>query len=274
MSKNTFSTSHRASDDFIKEPVAPKKNDLSSRNKASKEPRKDRSKVQINLLNELTSSQNRPKANIIILFLVIFLSIISQTKTSNEAELRGLQTNNYITLIFKGTGSTPIINNAFISSLQSIKINGNGEITESINHQQDLTSETNTIIMKFKSPMTNCKDMFKNLQKLISVDLTNWDFSSVTEMESFFEGCSSLISVNLANKVAPELISMNSTFKGCKSLTSVNFNNFKAEKMQVLSQIFSGCEKIESIDLNSLILLIYYHWHIPFMDVNLSRISI
>jgi len=61
MSKNTFSTSHKSSDDFIKEPVPPKKNYIPLGYKAFKEPRKDRSKVQMNLLNELTSSQSKPK---------------------------------------------------------------------------------------------------------------------------------------------------------------------------------------------------------------------
>ena len=251
MSKNTFSTSHKASDDFIKEPVPPKKNYIPLGYKASKDPRKDRSKVQMNLLNELTSSKSKPKPNLFILSILIFLSIISQVKTSKEAELRGLQTNNYITLIFQGTGSTPIINNTFISSLASIKIITNEEITGPINQVQTLTSDTNTIKMTLNSQLTSCSNMFKGLQKLISVDLTNLDFSLVSEMDSFFEGCSSLKSVNFANKEAPELISMNSIFKGCKSLTSVNFNNFRAEKLKDLSQIFSGCEKIVSIDLSS-----------------------
>ena len=72
MPKNTFSIVHKPIDNFIKEKAPPKKNPL----------------------NKVTPIQNIPTINIIMLFLIIFLSIISQVKTSKESELRGLQSNN------------------------------------------------------------------------------------------------------------------------------------------------------------------------------------
>lgn len=89
--------------------------------------------------------------------------------------------------------------------------------------------------MTFNAQLTSCKNMFKDLPKLLSEDLTNFDSSLVTEMNSFFEGCTSLISVDFSNKEVPELIS---TFKGCKSLTSVKFDNFRAKKIKDLSELF------------------------------------
>ena len=53
--------------------------------------------------------------------------------------------NNFITLTFQGKGSIPIINNAFVSSIASIKINTNNEIPGTINQVQELTGDTNTI---------------------------------------------------------------------------------------------------------------------------------
>lgn len=81
-----------------------------------------------------------------MLFLIIFLPIISQVKTSKESELRGLENNNnFITLTFQGKGSIPIINNAYISSITSIKINTNNEIPGTINQVHELTGNTNII---------------------------------------------------------------------------------------------------------------------------------
>ncbi len=72
-----------------------------------------------------------------------------------------------------------------------IQINGGGLI-ESPSKEQTLGSGRNTIKMIWDSKLATCKEMFKDLKDIISIDLTNFDFSSVSDMEGFFEGCTSL----------------------------------------------------------------------------------
>ncbi len=72
-----------------------------------------------------------------------------------------------------------------------IQIN-NGDSIQPLTKEQNLESDTNIIKMIWNDQLTTCKNMFKNLSHIISIDLTNFDFSSVSDMEGFFEGCTSL----------------------------------------------------------------------------------
>ena len=48
----------------------------------------------------------------------------------------------------------------------------------------------------FKKPLTNLNYMFNECDKLISIDLSNFDSSNVKNMDYMFEGCTSLTSIN------------------------------------------------------------------------------
>ena len=199
-------------------------------------------KYQNNLLRGLFIKNGSNKSFSIILLFIISFSIFSQIFASKKFESRGLTTNNYIVLTIKKEGEIEptIINENFTSLTYDTLI-----------YEDEVYSDINIYKIMWKSPLTSCKDMFKNLTDIISINLTNFDFTSVIDMESFFEECSSLKSVDFGNNNAQNALNMNFMFKNCKSLVSVNLNNFKANKMKNLEQMFYGCENITSIDLSS-----------------------
>ena len=78
-----------------------------------------------------------------------------------------------------------------------IQINGGGLI-ESPAKEQTLGSGRNTIKMIWDSKLATCKEMFKDLKDIISIDLTNFNFNLFNDMEGFFFVCDSLMSIDLS----------------------------------------------------------------------------
>ena len=50
-----------------------------------------------------------------------------------------------------------------------------------------------------KRPLININYMFMDCNKLLSIDLSNFNTNNITNMSSMFSGCSSLTSLNLSN---------------------------------------------------------------------------
>ena len=71
-------------------------------------------------------------------------------------------------------------------------------------------------------------------------------------MSNMFYGCSSLISINLTNFVTSQVSDMSNMFYNCLSLTSLNLSNFVFNDMVEMSNIFNGCSNLEYINLTNL----------------------
>ena len=200
---------------------------------------------------KLNRNTNTIKANLILLFIIIYISMFSLIYSSKKGDLRQLSSYNFILLTIQGNGNQSIINEDFFALPSSIQINDNEVITGNINAKQELTSETNTIKLIWDSPLGSCNSMFKNVKNITTINLANFDLSTITFMESFFEGCTSLKSVDLSNCDVSRVVSMNYMFSNCTSLISVNLNNFTTKEIQNLERMFYNCENIISIDLSS-----------------------
>ena len=102
------------------------------------------------------------------------------------------------------------------------------------------------------SSVTNMKYMFYHCESLVSIDLSCFDTSKVKYMNSMFGYCSSLISLNLNNFDTSNVTNMNSMFWYCSSLVSLNLNNFNTEKEGVIvSDMFNFCKVNLIVCLNT-----------------------
>ena len=99
----------------------------------------------LNLLHELKNKIKSFDPYLTILFIIVFISMISPTYSTKKSELRKLQETNYIILTIEGSGDHTIINENYVSSITSIQINEDEPITSGINNVQNLNSGTNTI---------------------------------------------------------------------------------------------------------------------------------
>ena len=69
--------------------------------------------------------------------------------------------------------------------------------------------------------------MFKGCSSLISLDLSTFNTSSVTDMRWMFSGCSDLTSLDLYTFNTSSVTSMGCMFDGCSKLKEVYANDAK-----------------------------------------------
>ena len=91
--------------------------------------------------------------------------------------------------------------------------------------------------------------MFYECSSLESIDLSNIDTSSVTEMISMFYYCSSLKSIDLSSFDTSSVIEMDSMFYGCNYLNYIDLTNFNMINCNSYSNIFSNVNNIIYINL-------------------------
>ena len=125
--------------------------------------------------------------------------------------------------------------------------------------------------------ITTCKKMFLKCDHILSIDLSNFDSSEVTDtslmfincfsleeinfgnfkttkvanMEGMFECCANLKSLDLSSFDTSNVENMNSMFTVCASLKELNVLNFNTEKVKDMNSIFAGVINLTSLDLSS-----------------------
>ena len=91
--------------------------------------------------------------------------------------------------------------------------------------------------------------LFRNCSSLTSLNLSNFNTSSVTDMSQMFLGCSSLTSLNLSNFNTWNVTDMRYMFGGCNHLTSIDLYNFNTANVNDMRYMFQGCNRLTSLNL-------------------------
>ena len=106
------------------------------------------------------------------------------------------------------------------------------------------------------------------MQNVVSIDLSHFDFSSVSRFNKMFYGCSSLLSINLTNFTSLNFINTPKMFEGCISLISINLTSTK--KIVILNgeNMFKNCSSLRLIELSNYELSIVTNSTDMFNNVN------
>ena len=158
------------------------------------------------------------------------------------------------TEILIDNSSQPIIEN-YIYSLNKTNI-VTLIWTDLINNCRGLFKDCNTIIeINFTDfDATNCLNldyMFRDCSSLKSLDLTGLKTSNLlNSMSNIFWGCKSLISLNLSTFDTSEVTNFGHLFSDCKLLEWIDISNFKTEKVNYIDNMFNGCKKLTSVNLS------------------------
>lgn len=103
------------------------------------------------------------------------------------------------------------------------------------------------------SLLTTTKDMFNGCTSLYSVDLSDSDFTNITDMSYMFYGCSSLRVLDFGTSETPNLTNITSMFQNCKSITNINLSSFNATTaVNKVYNLVSGCSELVTLDLSGL----------------------
>ena len=175
-------------------------------------------------MKSINKIKNR-KSNFIILFnrpyisLFFYIFIISYISLN----LKVLSIN-VIRLIIQGQGEQSILNSNFY--IDPIEVYVNNTIQESCQKVCNLPNEYNDIKLIFDDNINSCIEMFYGLNNILSIDLSNFDFSQVINMKSMFKNCENLENINFGNINTSNVRDMISLFENCKNLESINVSNF------------------------------------------------
>ena len=97
--------------------------------------------------------------------------------------------------------------------------------------------------------VTNMSRMFNNCKRLTSLDLTDWNTGSVTNMSSMFNNCTGLTSLDLTGWNTASVTHMSSMFSNCTGLTSLDLTGWNTASVTNMSSMFYNCTGLTSLDL-------------------------
>ena len=92
--------------------------------------------------------------------------------------------------------------------------------------------------------------MFQECNELISLDLSNFDTSKVTDMSYMFTKCHKLKKIKGINKFNTiNVINMKAMFQECNELISLDLSSFNTSKIDSLKYMFYNCSKLEYLNI-------------------------
>ena len=202
--------------------------------------------TKINILKQKYIIMN--KLNILLISILIL--IIIPTSISKKIKARSLIFINEITLVINGTGDLTIIyNDALIPS--QIYINNEENSLSGSKIIYNIETFPTTVRLIYESQLTSCFRMFFELDNILYINFTNFDFSQVTDMSDMFHSCNLLTSIDFTGINTSSLNNLNYTFFQCKSLKNLDLRSFNTTSVITMFQTFYGCHDILSIDLSS-----------------------
>ena len=93
--------------------------------------------------------------------------------------------------------------------------------------------------------------MFYDCSKLVSIDLSIFDTSKVTDMNELFYNCNELVSLNIKTFNVEQVKSFVSMFYGCIKITSLDLDNFKTLNAENMNYMFTGCRSLKNINIKN-----------------------
>ena len=93
--------------------------------------------------------------------------------------------------------------------------------------------------------------MFLSCYSLSTLDVSEWDVGSVTNMSGMFYNCSSLSILDVSKWDVGSVTDMSNMFQGCYSLGAVDVSEWDVGSVTNMSQMFYSCYSLSAVDLSS-----------------------
>ena len=101
------------------------------------------------------------------------------------------------------------------------------------------------------SNITNTNYMFSRCNNLLYINLSNFDGSKIKDMSYMFSHCSNLINIDLSSFNTKSLYNMSYMFYNCCNLSDINFSDFNTINVTDMSFLFYNCKNLRNINLDS-----------------------
>ena len=125
--------------------------------------------------------------------------------------------------------------------------------------EQPLSISADTEIKVYLLPdVTSLESFFDssfetNFEKIISVDLSNFGSSLITNINSMFKGCTSITNINFSNFITSQIQYMSKLFYGCSSLESLDLSNFDTSSVINMEYMFYDCTSLKFLDISTFV---------------------
>ena len=104
----------------------------------------------------------------------------------------------------------------------------------------------------FKKNLNNCSYMFNKCKNIISIDLSSFDSSKVTDMNHMFSDCYNVKNIILTNLNTENVINMSYMFNKCYELVKICLpKSFNTKNCNNMSFMFNNCQIISEINFSS-----------------------
>ena len=109
--------------------------------------------------------------------------------------------------------------------------------------QMDITINTS---------LTNISNMFKGVNNLVYINLSNINSFFINDFSNTFENCDKLEVINLTLFNTYNIKSMKSLFKGCTNLRKIiGLETINTYSLDNIEEMFADCENLSFVDLSS-----------------------
>ena len=142
-----------------------------------------------------------------------------------------------------------LLNQQFQEESFEVYVNGNRD--DSCNKECTLSGDRINISLRFENKISTCELMFRDLDNIIEVDLSDFDTSEVTSMRQMFSYCTKLEKINFGNINTSSVENMDYLFQACSALTSIDLSFVDTSKVTTMNYMFSDCTKLKFLDLSN-----------------------
>ena len=201
------------------------------------------------------SSKNKTLLILNKLIMFFFILLFLPKNISNKVLIskRKLNLNSEIYLTVK-KGSQQLISDYFLNTFPSEVLYKGKIITKDYWGYFDISEdEINNITLRWDELEIYCDSMFKNLNDILFINLSNYDLSQVKIMTNMFSGCTSLTSIDFGNIITKSLLEMDNMFLDCNSLKYLDLRVFDVSKISNMEGLFKGCHSLEFLNISSFI---------------------
>ena len=101
------------------------------------------------------------------------------------------------------------------------------------------------------SQVTDMRYMFSELSMLADLNLSNFDTSKVTNMEGMFSEVSKLTNLDLSSFDTSRVTNMGLMFSFASKLASLNLSNFNTSQVTVMNRMFANMPNLANLNLSS-----------------------
>ncbi len=162
----------------------------------------------------------------------------------SEVDFTGVQTRDIVSMHGMFTGG---------NSIEYLNLDGlGGDNLNDVNYMFQVNPKFVSISMKnFNFGTARMDDLFSNLTKLESVDLTGANTSNVTSMYYMFDGANKIEFIDLSMLNTSKVTRMNGMFYNCTSLKKVILNGLGSNVLTNVNSMFQSNTSLEEVYMSN-----------------------